>query len=355
MNEHKKILLTWGGTGGHAIPLIALYNYLHESGHYDFVWLWERDSIEEELAWEHNIDFHDISTGKIRRYFDIRNFYEPLKNLTGIVESLYYIKKEKIDFVFSKGGFVSLPVCIAAWIMRKKIYLHESDSVTGLANKICSKLATKVFYSFPNEQTWIPGESPEQQNSKHIYSWHILNPELLDSITDNAIPENEALSVLVIAGSQWSTTIFENLLQILPDCKDINFQVILWDQNGHFREDFLKYVNVKVHDFIGPRQLGDIMKNTDIAITRGSSTLWELYYFGIHSIIIPHKATWGNHQYYNALYFNANFGSDLLDEDENLHLEMFRRLQKYKTLRKSGLNLEWFFDGLKLIQSEIEQ
>ncbi len=354
MNEKRKILLAGGGTGGHAIPLIALYNYLNETGHYDFVWFWERDSIEEELALEQNINFHDISTGKIRRYLDIRNLYEPLKNLTWIVESLYYIRKEKIDFVFSKGGFVSLPVCIAAWILRKKIYLHESDSVTGLANKICSRLATKVFYSFPNDDTGLPWEAPEQENSKHMYSWHILNPELLDSVTDSSVEENENLSVLVIAGSQGSTTIFENLLQILPDCKDINFQVILWDQNQHFREDFLKFVNVKTHDFLGPRQLWEIMKRTDIAITRGSSTLWELYYFGIHSIIVPHKSTWGNHQYYNWLYFNANFGSDLLDEDENLHLEMFRRLQKYKTLRKSWLNLEGFFDGLKKIQEEIE-
>lgn len=336
------------------MPLLSLHNYLNESGKYEFIWLGQRDSLEEEQAAEHKIDFRDISAWKIRRYLDIRNLYEPLKNLTGIVESLYHIKKEKIDIVFSKWGFVSLPVCIAAWIMRKEVYLHESDSVTWLSNKLCSRFATKVFYSFPNEKTGIPGEAETSVNSKHIYTWHILNPELLDSITDTSVQENETLSVLVIAGSQGSTTIFENLLQILPDCKDINFNVILWEKNGHFREDFLKYVNVKVHDFLTPRQLWEVMKTTDIAITRGSSTLWELYYFGIHSIIIPHKATWGNHQYHNATYFNANFWSDILDEEENLHLEMFRRLQAYKTLRKSWLNLDGFFDGLKKIEGEIE-
>ena len=348
MRNTTKILLAWGGTGGHAAPLVSMYNYLNETGKYEFIWFGERDSIEEDLAEEQGITFQDISTGKIRRYLDIRNLYEPLKNLTGIVESLYYIRREKIDIVFSKGGFVSLPVCVAAWMMRKKIYLHESDSVTGLANKICSRLASKVFYTFPNTLT----ENPK--NIKHIYTGHILNPELLEWITENNVPENEKLSVLVIAGSQGSTRIFENLLQILPDCKDINFQVILGEKNLHFREDFLKFVNVKTHDFLSPRQLWEIMKNTDITITRGSSTIWELYYFGIHSIIIPLKATGWNHQYHNGLYFNEKFGSDLLDEDENLHLEMFRRLQKYKTLRKSGLNLEGFFDGLKKIEEEIQ-
>ena len=347
MRHKTKILLAGWWTWGHAFPLMSLHNYLNESGKYEFVWFGERNSLEQELALEQNIDFREIASWKIRRYLDIRNLYEPLKNLTWIVESLYYIHKEKIDIVFSKWGFVSLPVCIGAYIMRKKIYLHESDAVTGLANKICSRLASKVFYSFPNELTQNP------ENTKHIYSGHILNPELLESVSENTISENEKLSVLVIAWSQGSTRIFENLLQILPDCKDIQFQVILWEKNMHFREDFLKFVNVKTHDFLSPRQLGEMMKNTDIAVTRWSSTLWELYFFGIHAIIIPHKATGGNHQYHNWQYFKENFGSDLLDEDENLHLEMFRRLQKYKTLRKSGLNLEGFFDGLKKIESEI--
>ncbi len=126
------------------------------------MWLGERESLEEKSALENDIEFHDISAGKIRRYFDWKNFYEPLKNFTGIFESLYYILKYKGNIVFSKGGFVSVPACIAAFILRKKIYIHESDSVMGLANKITSKLATKVFYSFTNEKTAI-------ENNKHIH------------------------------------------------------------------------------------------------------------------------------------------------------------------------------------------
>lgn len=342
----KKIIFTWGGTGGHITPIISLHNYLEDSHKHEYMWLGERESMEQEAAIKADIDFYDISAGKIRRYFDWRNFYEPLKNLTGIFESLYYIIKQKGDIVFSKGGFVSVPACIAAFILRKKIYIHESDSIMGLANTISSKLATKVFYSFPNDK--IDGV-------KHIHAGHIMNPEMLDGVSSVSKEENEELNVLVIAGSQWSQKIFENLLQILPDCSDIHFHIVLGtNSDEELKKSFDAFTNVKTYGFIPQKELVKLYIKCDIAITRGSSTLWELFYFGIHSIIIPLKATGGNHQYHNGKYFNENYGSDLLDEDDNLHLEMFRRLQKYKPLRKKDLNLEGFLDGIKTISEEID-
>jgi UDP-N-acetylglucosamine--N-acetylmuramyl-(pentapeptide) pyrophosphoryl-undecaprenol N-acetylglucosamine transferase len=347
MKKNKKIAFTGGATGGHITPIISLYNHLWVDGKYEYMWLGERESLEETAALENDIEFHDISAGKIRRYFDIRNFYEPLKNFTWVFESLYYLLKYKGDVVFSKGGFVSVPACIAAFILRKKIYIHESDSVMGLANKITSKLATKVFYSFSNELTAI-------ENNKHIHCWAIVNPEMLDSIKSIDKTENERLTVLVIAGSQWSEKIFENLSQILPDCSDIDFNVILGtNDNAEIKAKLDEFKNVTTHGFLSQKKLAKLYIASDIAITRGSSTLWELFYFGIHSIIVPMKATGGNHQYHNGVYFNENYGSDVLDEDGNLHLEMFRRLQKYKDLRKTGLNLEGYLDGLKTIQEEI--
>ena len=349
MKETKKIIFTWGGTGWHITPIISLYNYLWVDGKFEYMWLGERESLEETIAGENDIEFHDISAGKIRRYFDIRNFYEPLKNFTWVFESFYHILKYKGDIVFSKWGFVSVPACAAAFILRKKIYIHESDSVMGLANKITSKLATKVFYSFANEKTAV-------ENSKHIHCWAIVNPEMLDSVKSIDKTENERLTVLVIAGSQWSEKIFENLAQILPDCSDIDFDIMLWTNgNKELKTTLEEFENVTTHEFMSQKKLAKLYIKSDIAITRGSSTLWELFYFGIHSIIIPLKATGWNHQYHNGLYFNENYGSDILDEDENLHLEMFRKLQKYKELRKTGLNLKGYLDGLKCIKEEIEK
>ncbi len=347
-SKTTRILFAGGGTGWHVTPIVSIYNFLKEEDkNMRAVWLWERDSLEEEAAVKNNIEFHDIAAWKIRRYFDVRNFYEPLKNLTGLFQALYHILKFKADIVISKGWYVSVPVCMAAFILRKKIYIHESDTVTWASNKFASKFATKVFYSFPNEKI---------NGIKYIHSGPIVNPELIDGLTNMIPKENERLSVLVIAGSQGSTKIFETLLEILPDCKDIDFNVILWTQNSEFKSRFDLYVNVKTHGYISQSQLGKIMKDSDIAITRGSSTLWELYYFWIHSIIIPLKATGWNHQTHNAQYFQKEFGSDVLDEDdETLNLEIFRRLQSYKTLRKANLNLEGMLNWLKCIESEIQQ
>jgi UDP-N-acetylglucosamine:LPS N-acetylglucosamine transferase len=98
-----------------------------------------------------------------------------------------------------------------------------------------------------------------------------------------------------------------------------------------------------------------IYKKTDIAISRGSSTLWELYFFWIHTLIIPLKATGWDHQTKNWEFFKERFGSDLLDEDTNLWLELFRLLQKYKELRKDSLNLKWFDEWLKKMSEYIQK
>jgi len=176
----------------------------------------------------------------------------------------------------------------------KKIYIHESDMVSWLVNKFIWKIATKIFYTFPNKKIdW----------KKHILTWQILNPELIDYIDDVENIENDELSVLVIAWSQWSTRIFENLLKILPDLQDIKFHVVLWDKNMHFRDRFKEFTNVVAHDFITQKRLWKIYKNIDIAITRAwATTLWELYNFWIHSIIIPLKESANNHQLENAKY-----------------------------------------------------
>lgn len=341
------IALTWGSTWWHVFPLLSIYNYLKKEQNYNFIWVWEEWSLEDEISYTHNIDFFDIPAWKIRRYYDKKNFYEPLKNITWIFFWIYYILRYKIDIVFSKWWYVALPLCIAAFILRKKIYIHESDSVSGVANKIIWKVATKVFYTFPNH---------EIDNKKHFLSWQILNPELLEKIHNVSVWINTNLNVLVIAWSQWSTKIFETLLKLLPDLPDIDFQIVLWEKNLRFRDDFKEYPNVIVHDFLTQQKLWQIMKKTDIAITRAwATTLWELNMFGIHSMIIPLPGSAWDHQEKNAQYFKENYWSDVFNENNNLEIELFRKLQKYKWLRKSWLNLDWFYKSLQIIEAEIKE
>ncbi len=355
----KTIALTWGWTWGHIIPLLSVYNYFKEEDNYNFLWIGDETGLEAEIAEQNNIEFHDIAAGKIRRYFDWRNFYEPLKNLTGFFQGLYYIWKYKIDIIFSKWGYVSMPLAIAGKLMRKKIYIHESDIKMWLANKVVSKVATKVFNSFPNNNPSAFQAAPfntkgSQKEDKYVTTGQIMNPELLEWLTNLKLEENRKLKVLVIAGSQGSTIIFENLLKIIPDLPNIEFEIILWEKNKHFKEKLNIFTNTIVHDFVNQKKLWQIYKQTDIAITRGSATvLAELYYFGIHSIIIPITNA-GNHQIHNAKYYKEKIWSDILDENKNLFLELFRKLDKYKNLRKKDLNLEWFFDAMKIIEKEIK-
>lgn len=339
------IALTWWWTWGHIYPLLSIYNYLKDNKDIKFVWIWEQGSLEEDEALRNRIPFEDISAWKIRRYFDIRNLYEPLKNTSWVFQWIQYIKKHNIDIIISKWGYVSIPLCIAWKILGKKIYIHESDTVTWASNKLIWNLATKIFYTFPNEKIdW----------KKHILTWQILNPELIDYLEDVEVTENENLSVMVIAWSQGSTRIFENLLKILPDLQDIKFHIILWEKNIHFREKFKEFKNVVAHDFITQKRLWKIYKTIDISITRGWATsLWELNSFWIHSIIIPLKESASNHQFENAKYFHENFWSDIVIEENNMELELFRLLQKYKNLRKVWLNLDHFFDPLKKIKEII--
>jgi UDP-N-acetylglucosamine:LPS N-acetylglucosamine transferase len=179
-----------------------------------------------------------------------------------------------------------------------------------------------------------------------------LNPELLDWLINLNIEGNPNLSVLVIWGSQGSTTIFDTMLKVIPKFEDISFQVILWDKNEHFEEGFKQFSNTITYNFVSQKKLGRMLKQVDIAITRWWSTLWELTMFWIHSIIIPLNWSAGNHQELNALYFREKFWSDIILE-ENIEEELTKKLKIYKNTRKSWLNLGWFFDSLRIIDKEL--
>lgn len=346
-NKKTWIALTWGWTWGHIFPLLSIYNFLKEKENLNFFWVWQEKWLEYDIAIENDIPFFDIPSWKLRRYFDIRNFFEPLKNITWIFFGIYFLIRYKIDIVFSKWWYVAVPLCIAAFILRKKIYIHESDTVPGLANKIIWKIATKVFYTFPNEKT-------EKNFKKHIFIWQILNPEILEWLENTKLDENMYLNVIVIAWSQGSSRIFESILKILPKLSFIDFTIILWEKNISFRKDFVKYDNVRCFDFISQKDLGKILKQTDIAITRWwATTLWELTMFWIHSLIVPLKESAWNHQQKNAEFFQEKYWSEILEESEELANNIFKKLEKYKNLRKSGLNLKDFLKPLEFIENEI--
>ena len=144
----KHIVLTGGGTAGHVTPNIALIPGLKELG-YEISYIGSYNGIEKSLIEAEGIPYYGISTGKLRRYIDPKNLSDPFRVVKGIFEARKLMKKIRPDIVFSKGGFVAVPVVLAAKHCKVPVIIHESDMTPGLANKICIPYASKVCCNFP--------------------------------------------------------------------------------------------------------------------------------------------------------------------------------------------------------------
>lgn len=153
----KKIVLTGGGTAGHVTPNIALIPELKKAG-YEIYYIGSYDGIEKKLIEKLGIPYYGISSGKLRRYIDLKNFSDPFKVLKGLAQARHLLKKIKPDVVFSKDGFVSVPVVVAAKSRRIPCIIHESDMTPGLANKICIPCAVRVCTNFPETLKHLPAE-----------------------------------------------------------------------------------------------------------------------------------------------------------------------------------------------------
>ena len=153
----KRIILTGGGTAGHVTPNIALLPRLRELN-YDIHYIGSYQGIEKELIEQFGIPYHGISSGKLRRYFSLQNFSDPFRIVKGLSEANKLIKALKPDVIFSKGGFVSVPVVMAGKRRHVPTIIHESDMTPGLANKLSIPSATKVCCNFPETLEHLPKE-----------------------------------------------------------------------------------------------------------------------------------------------------------------------------------------------------
>ena len=166
----SKIVMTGGGTAGHVTPNIALMPTLQKEG-YEISYIGSYDGIEKHLIEEQHIPYYGISSGKLRRYFDVKNFSDPFKVLKGYRQSVKLLKQLKPDVVFSKGGFVSVPVVLAAKRCRIPAIIHESDLTPGLANRIAIPSATKVCCNFPETLKYLPAEKARSAPRRLRWPW----------------------------------------------------------------------------------------------------------------------------------------------------------------------------------------
>ena len=150
MSSNKTLIFTGGGSGGHVMPGLTILKKINQGGDFDVHYIGGINSIERELVADYKLTYHPIHTGKLRRYLSVENLKDISRVFLGLFDSFKVLWKfdRKKTLVFSTGGFVSVPVVLAAKLQRKKVFIHEQTSRVGLANKICSIFADRVFISF---------------------------------------------------------------------------------------------------------------------------------------------------------------------------------------------------------------
>lgn len=333
----KRIVLTGGGTAGHVTPCIALLPELQKEG-YDIHYIGSYNGIERKLIEEYQIPYHGISSGKLRRYFDPKNFSDPFKVMKGYFEARKLLKKLKPDIVFSKGGFVTVPVVLAAKKHKVPVIIHESDMTPGLANKLAIPSATKVCANFPETLKYLPAEKAVLTGTpirKELFSGNKIRG--LDFCGFSA---NRPV-ILVIGGSTGSRAINEVIRGMLPTllrdyqlihlCGKDNLDPKLNNLAGYVQFEYIK------------SELNDLFAASDLVISRaGANAICELLALRKPNILIPLPAASSRgDQILNAESFERQGYSLVLKEEElsiSCLLEAIQKVMEAKNTYVEAMN-----------------
>lgn len=320
----KRIILTGGGTAGHVTPNIALLPGLKELG-YDIHYIGSYNGIEKKLIEQFGIPYHGIASGKLRRYFSLQNFTDPFRVLKGFSEAKRLIKSLKPDVIFSKGGFVSVPVVIAGKQCHVPTIIHESDMTPGLANKLAIPSATKVCCNFPETLSHLPKE-------KAVLTGSPIRQELLTGNREIARKfcgfKNNKPVILIIGGSLGSVVVNNAVRSILPKLLEC-FQIIHLCGKGKIDESLATLEGYVQFEYIQD-ELKDLFALADIVISRaGANAICELLALHKPNILIPlsAKASRGD-QILNARSFERQGYSIVLEEEELKDSALLDAIQK---------------------------
>ena len=308
----KKIVLTGGGTAGHVTPNIALLPSLKEAG-YEVFYIGSYTGIEKTLIEDLGIPYYGISSGKLRRYRSLKNLSDPFRVLHGLFQAKRLMKKIKPDIVFSKGGFVSVPVVLAAGSRHIPVIIHESDMTPGLANKIAMRKATKICCNFPETLKYLP-------EGKAVLTGSPIRQELLlgnkaagldlcNFTTDKPI-------ILVVGGSTGAVHVNEAVRSILPELlKD--FQVVHLCGKGKMDESLNGTPGYVQFEYIS-EQMRDLFAISSIVISRaGANAICELLALKKPNLLIPLSANASRgDQILNANSFKEHGYSMVLTEED---------------------------------------
>ena len=316
-----KICFTGGGTAGHVYPGISVLDSLDEKGkkkgfESNFFWIGSSSGMEKNLLSEAEIKYYGIQTGKLRRYFSLKNFTDLFRIAAGLFQSFFILLKEKPDLVFSKGGYVSVPPVITAWLLKIPVITHESDYSPGLATRINSRFSVKILVSIGDTVKYFK----EKYKSRIIETG---NPVRKRFFTGNASEgkkflgiENSLPVILVLGGSQGASEInnlIRDILGKIADKYNVIHQCGEKDYQPHFGKDQVNYYQRPFFK----EEFPDILASADLVVSRGGAgTIWELSAAGKASVIIPLRGsgTRGD-QVMNCRFLKSIDAASVLDDE----------------------------------------
>ncbi len=321
----KRIVLTGGGTAGHVTPCIALLPELQKQG-FDIQYIGSYDGIERKLIEAYNIPYHGISSGKLRRYFDPKNFSDPFKVIKGYFEASKQLKKLKPDIIFSKGGFVTVPVVYAAKKHKIPVIIHESDMTPGLANKLALPHATKVCANFPETVKYLPDNKAVLTGTpirKELFSGNRIKGLDFCKLTANKPV------ILIIGGSTGSKAINEVVRNLLPTILR-DYQVIHLCGKGNLDEKLKHFEGYVQFEYIKD-ELSDLFAAADLVISRaGANAICEILALRKPNILIPLSAA-------------ASRGDQILNADS------FERQGYSYVLKEENMSVSTLMEAIKTV------
>ena len=354
VNMKKSIVFTGGGSAGHVTPNIAIINKLKEKD-WTINYIGSKNGIEEEIIKKENIPFHSISSGKLRRYFDWKNFTDPLRIMKGVSDAYFILRKLKPQVVFSKGGFVTVPVVIAAKMLKIPILIHESDITPGLANKIATKFATKVCVTFDETMKHFPKE-------RVLFTGSPIREELFsgDKVVGKAILGfHEQKPILTIMGGSLGARKINQYVRENLEVLTKSFQIVHLCGKGNVDESFTDVKGYKQYEYIST-ELPHVLAASDYIISRaGANSIFEFLALKKPMLLIPlsRNASRGD-QILNANSFKKKgYAEVIMEEDltKETFLKSVQTLQSNKEKLLEQMNKNSTHDTLSIIVEQIEK
>ncbi|MFD0711973.1 undecaprenyldiphospho-muramoylpentapeptide beta-N-acetylglucosaminyltransferase [Paenibacillus sp. GCM10027626] len=309
----KKIIFTGGGSAGHVTVNLALIPRFQQEG-WEVEYIGSHNGIEKQLIHSQtDVAYFGISTGKLRRYIDLKNIKDPFKVIGGIWQAYRLIRKQKPDVIFSKGGFVSVPVVLGAWMNKVPVLIHESDLTPGLANRLAIPFSTIVCTTFPETERHL-------RSAKTRYIGAVVREELAQGQAARGkafckFPETSKKPVLLImGGSLGAKKINETVRAALKELTS-SFHVVHLCGKGQL-DPSLENPYYRQYEYVND-ELPDILAMTDIVISRaGSNSIFEFLSLRKPMLLIPlTKAQSRGDQILNARSFAAAGYGEVLEEE----------------------------------------